>query len=289
MTITESPFVRIVEVGPRDGLQNLSQWIPTTTKLDLIHRLERSGLRTIELTSLVSHRAVPQMADATNLLQDLDVQAMLAKTNVRLPVLVPNLRGLRIAHANGVKEIAVFISATEGFSRANINCTCDEAIERGGKWLLKPGDWALTCVDPYDGPTKPSSVLSCVRELLDMGCYEVSLGDTLGTGNPAAVRALLGYLKQHGIPMSGIAGHFHDTNNHALENAWAAYECGVRTLDSSIGGLGGCPFVPGAQGNVATEVLVASFEKAGIETGVNRKTLQETATWVRDVMLRVEN
>lgn len=133
MTITESPFVRIVEVGPRDGLQNLSQWIPTTTKLDLIHRLERSGLRTIELTSLVSHRAVPQMADATNLLQDLDVQAMLAKTNVRLPVLVPNLRGLRIAHANGVKEIAVFISATEGFSRANINCTCDEAIERVGE------------------------------------------------------------------------------------------------------------------------------------------------------------
>ncbi|KAJ5629103.1 hypothetical protein N7490_011331 [Penicillium lividum] len=292
MTVTSSPIVRIVEVGPRDGLQNISQWISTTTKLDLINRLVRCGLSTIELTSIVSHRAVPQMADATELLQDANVQNMLAKANIRLPVLVPNLRGLDIAHSYGVKEIAVFISATEGFSRANINCTCNEAIRRIGKVVAEARRLGIavrgyvSCIfaDPYDGPTEPSSVLIPVKELLAMGCYEVSLGDTLGTGDPDAVTVLLKYLQRHGIPMSSIAGHFHDTYNQALANAWAAYECGVRTLDSSLGGLGGCPFVPGARGNLATESLVASFEKAGIATGVNTEQLEEAVAWVRDVL-----
>lgn len=144
----------------------------------------------------------------------------------------------------------------------------------------------MSCIfeDPYDGLTEPSSVLDRVKELLDMGCYEVSLGDTLGTGNPTEVRALLEYLQSHGIPLSRVAGHFHDTYDHALANAWAAYECGVRTFDSSVGGLGGCPFVPGARGNLATETLVASFEEAGIATGIKKDTLDETAVWIQDVL-----
>ncbi|KAJ5192832.1 hydroxymethylglutaryl-CoA lyase mitochondrial [Penicillium cf. viridicatum] len=293
MAVTTPQFVRIVEVGPRDGLQNISEWIPTATKLNLINRLELSGLRTIELTSVVSHRAVPQMADATQLLQDAHVQKLLANSNFRLPVLVPNLRGLDIARAHGVKEIAVFISATEGFSQANINCTCAEAVRRVGKVVAEARRFGIavrgyiSCIfaDPYDGPTKPSSVLGRVQDLLDMGCYEVSLGDTLGTGNPTAVRGLLEYLQHHGIPMTRIAGHFHDTYKKALANSWAAYECGVRTFDTSVGGLGGCPFVPEAGGNLATERLVASFENAGVTTGIKQEALEETAAWVRNALI----
>ncbi|RLL96995.1 hypothetical protein CFD26_104220 [Aspergillus turcosus] len=283
-----SPAVRIVEVGPRDGLQNISTPIPTATKLELIHRLVKAGLQTIELTSVVSPRRIPQLADCRDLLQHSSVQDLAKDPKLRLPVLVPNLKGLEIARSSGVKEIAVFISATEGFSRANINCTVEEGIQRAkevalqaiGSGLAVRGYVSCIFADPYDGPTPPAAVLRCVRALLEAGCYEVSMGDTLGVGSPASVRALIQYLTDAGVPISRLAGHFHDTYGQAVANVWEAYTCGVRVFDSSVAGLGGCPFAPGAKGNVATEDLVYMFQDAGVETGIDLPRLVETGVWI---------
>ncbi|KAL2004685.1 hypothetical protein VTN00DRAFT_3213 [Thermoascus crustaceus] len=285
------PAVRIVEVGPRDGLQNVQRTVPAATKLELIHRLEQTGLQAIELTSVVSPKAVPQLADCRTVLGDEYVQTLLQgqkKGHLRLPVLVPNLKGLDIAIEYGVREVAVFVSATEGFSRANINCSVREGIERA-RAVAEKGRRAgvavrgyVSCIfaDPYDGPTPPSAVLHCVNELLGMGCYEVSLGDTLGVGVTSKVRRLIEYLVQNGVPVEQLAGHFHDTYGQALANVWQAYCCGIRVFDSSVGGLGGCPFAPGAKGNVATEDLVYLFENAGVDTGVNLLKLAETGDWI---------
>ncbi|GIJ91670.1 hypothetical protein Asppvi_010642 [Aspergillus pseudoviridinutans] len=286
MTITKA--VRIVEVGPRDGLQNIKEPVPTSVKLELIQRLRATGLRTIELTSVVSPKAIPQLADCRDVLGSESVRQMQRQTGLRLPVLVPNIKGLDIAIEHGVKEVAVFVSATEGFSKANINCTVQQGIERAKAVAEKAIEYGITvrgyvsCIfsDPFDGPTEPSAVLHCVQELLDMGCYEVSLGDTLGVGSPDKVRSLLYYLADHNIPLDKMAGHFHDTYGQAVANVWEAYNCGVRVFDSSVGGLGGCPYAPGAKGNVATEDLVYMFETAGIDTGVDLLKLVETGVWI---------
>ncbi|CEJ56599.1 Putative Isopropylmalate/homocitrate/citramalate synthases [Penicillium brasilianum] len=289
MTI-ETPQVRIVEVGPRDGLQNIRAKVPTSTKLDLIHRLRDTGLRTIELTSVVSPRAIPQLADCREILGHASVKSLLQnnQAGLRFPVLVPNVKGLDIAVQHRVKEVAVFISATEGFSKANINCSVEQGIARAtgvAGLATKAGVTVrgyVSCIfaDPYDGPTPKAAVLHCVKSLLDAGCYEISLGDTLGVGSPSDVSALLKYLASHGIPFTKLAGHFHDTYGQAVANVWEAYTCGLRVFDSSVGGLGGCPFAPGAKGNVATEDLVYMFHSAGINTDVDLAKLVETGEWI---------
>ncbi|KAL2866212.1 hydroxymethylglutaryl-CoA lyase [Aspergillus lucknowensis] len=287
-----SSSVEIVEVGPRDGLQNIAEFIPTSVKQELISRLRLAGLRAIELTSLVSPRAVPQLADGRELLEHPHIQGLLADTSLRLPVLVPNIKGLDVALQRGVREVAVFVSATEGFSRVNTNCTRRQGVERAKEVVVRAQEFGISvrgyvsCIfsDPYDGPTEPSSVLSCVKELLAMGCHEISLGDTLGTGSPRDVRKLLTYLKDNGIPMSRLAGHFHDTHGNAVANVWEAYHCGLRVFDSSVNGLGGCPFAPGARGNVATEDLLYLFMKAGIDTGIDISKVVDTGAWVSGML-----
>ncbi|KKK21619.1 hypothetical protein P175DRAFT_0434914 [Aspergillus ochraceoroseus IBT 24754] len=292
------PSIRIVEVSPRDGLQNIPSAIPTAEKIDLIRRLAQCGLTSIELTSVVSPRAVPQLADCREILDHETVRrlAAAADTTMRLPVLVPNAKGLEIALQHGAQEVAVFVSATEGFSRANTNCSVREGIERarciarkaGGVGVCVRGYISCIFTDPFSSAatTPPSAVLHCTKELLSMGCYEISLGDTLGTATPGQVRSLLAYLSLHGIPMARLAGHFHDTYGRGLANVWEAYRCGIRVFDSSVAGLGGCPFAPGAAGNVATEDVVEMFCREGIETGVDWGRLLETRAWVEGTLLR---
>ncbi|KAL2848886.1 hypothetical protein BJY01DRAFT_262414 [Aspergillus pseudoustus] len=288
MGTSSAHSVRIVEVGPRDGLQNIRNLVDTATKIELIQRLHQTGLRSIELTSFVSPRAIPQLADAQNLTQNQRIQAFLQQSQLSLPVLVPNLKGLQRAIATGVKEVAVFISATEGFSKANINCTVDQGLERARTVLQEANKRGIavrgyvSCIfaDPYEGPTSPSAVLRCVKSLLDHGCYEVSIGDTLGVGVPADVRRLLSYLRVNGVPLGRLAGHFHDTYGSAVANVWEGYKCGLRVFDGSVAGLGGCPFAPGAKGNVASEDLVYMFERSGVHTGVDLSKLAETGVWI---------
>ncbi|CAI7667247.1 unnamed protein product [Penicillium bialowiezense] len=283
-----APAIRIVEVGPRDGLQNIRDAIPTSTKLELIQRLHKTGLNTIELTSVVSPKAIPQLSDCREVLGNADIKAFLNDPQLRLPVLVPNEKGLEIAKQHDVREIALFISATEGFSKANINCTVAQGIERNIKLaaLARASGIAVrgyvSCIfaDPYDGPTPLSAVLRCVKSLLDAGCYEVSLGDTLGIGSPSNVNELINYLVANGIPVEKLAGHFHDTYGQAVANVWEAFNNGIRVFDSSVAGLGGCPFAPGAKGNVASEDLVYMFHNAGISTGVDLPKLVETGVWI---------
>ena len=280
--------VRIVEVGPRDGLQNIKTTVPTATKLELISRLRQTGLRTIEITAVVSPKAIPQLADCRQLLADNGIQAFLSDESSRVPVLIPNLKGLEIALEHGVREVAVFVSASEGFSKANINASVADGLARARQVAEKAivagiavrGYVSCIFSDPYDGPTPQASVLRVVRNLLDMGCYEVSLGDTLGVGSANDVKSLLEYLQQHGISLSQLAGHFHDTYGQAVSNVWQAYQCGVRVFDSSVGGLGGCPFAPGAKGNAATEDLVYLFEQAKLDTGVDLPKLVEVGNWI---------
>ncbi|OKL63505.1 hypothetical protein UA08_02054 [Talaromyces atroroseus] len=291
------PEIRIVEVGPRDGLQSIHEAIPTEIKIELIQRLRRAGLQSIELTSVVSPRRVPQLADCQQVLADPAIRELLLITTndggqlqpgLRLPVLTPNLKGLEVALSHGVKEVAVFVSATEGFSRANINCTVEQGIEKARSVAKKATNSGVavrgyvSCIfmDPYDGPTKPSSVLYCVQELLKMGCYEVSLGDTTGAGTPAKVATLIRYLEKSGISLNRLAGHFHDTYGQAVANVLQAYLCGIRVFDASVGGLGGCPFAPGAKGNVSTEDIVLMFQNAGIHTGVNLPDLAAIGNWI---------
>ncbi|KIW16275.1 hypothetical protein PV08_06326 [Exophiala spinifera] len=291
--------VRIVEVGPRDGLQNIKTTIPMATKLELISRLRQTGLTTIEVTSVVSPRAIPQLADCRAVLADTGIQKLIRASGsqsqsqpptqqLRLAVLVPNLKGLEIALNHGVREVAVFVSATEGFSRANINATVDQGLARAQQVAEKAISAGLavrgyvSCIfaDPFDGPTPHSAVLKATTRLLDMGCYEVSLGDTLGVGTAADVKSLLAYLFRNGVPAAQLAGHFHDTYGQAVGNVWQAYQCGLRVFDSSVSGLGGCPFAPGAKGNAATEDLVYMFERAGCDTGVDLEKLTHVGNWI---------
>ncbi|MFF2373957.1 hydroxymethylglutaryl-CoA lyase [Streptomyces xiamenensis] len=277
--------VRVHEVGPRDGLQNEKTIVPVAVKAEFIHRLADAGLSTVEATSFVHPARVPQLADAAELmplLEDLGGRA------VRLPVLVPNERGLDRALALGVREIAVFASATESFARANLNRTVDETltmfepvVSRALRAEVPVRGYLSMCFgDPWEGPVPAAQVVRVVLRLLDLGCEEISLGDTIGVATPGQVTALLGALGEAGVPPGRLAVHFHDTYGQALSNTLTALRHGVTTVDASAGGLGGCPFAKSATGNLATEDLLWMLQGLGIDTGVDLRRLVATSDWL---------
>lgn len=280
--------VRIVEVGPRDGLQNEKAVVSVETKIALINLLSEAGLKTIEAGAFVSPKWVPQMADTDKVYAAID-----KKPGVGYPVLVPNMKGMESAVAAGVKEIAVFAAASESFSRKNINCSVAESLERfipvmdeARKQGIKARGY-VSCVlgCPYEGDVSPSAVVKVAKALHDRGCYEISLGDTIGVGTPEKTRALLRAVKKE-IPVAALAVHFHDTYGRALDNIMAALAEGVAVVDSSVGGLGGCPYAEGASGNVATEKVVRMLEGMGIETGVDLKKLTEAKNFIDAALVR---
>ena len=274
--------VTLVEVGPRDGLQNEAAPVSTADKIELIRRLASTGLTVIEAGSFVSPRWVPQMADTAEVLASLDFNGP-----VRYPVLTPNLHGFDAARAAGVRDIAVFAAASEAFSRRNINCSIAESLERfqpvveaartAGIRVRGYVSCVLGC--PYQGEVAPEAVANVAARLSDMGCEQISLGDTIGRGTPEATRRLISTVAAR-VPMERLAGHFHDTWGMAAANVYAAWREGVATFDASVGGLGGCPYARGASGNVATEDLVHLFAGLGVDTGVDLVSLVETAVFI---------
>jgi hydroxymethylglutaryl-CoA lyase len=286
-----SPYpqrVRIVEVGARDGLQNEKTVLPASTKVELIDRLSDSGLDTIEATSFVSPKWVPQLADAAGV-----YTAIRKKPGVRYPVLVPNLQGYERARSVGVTDIAVFTAASEAFNRTNINASIDESIERfmpimeraraDGVSVRGYVSTVLGC--PYQGDVALADVVRVAKRLHDLGCYEVSLGDTIGVGTPAKARAMLAAVATE-VPMAALAVHFHDTRGQALANILACLELGVAVVDSSVSGAGGCPYARGATGNVASEDVVYMLHGMGIATGVDLDKLIETGRWLSTQLAR---
>lgn len=275
--------VMIFEVGPRDGLQNEGRMIAARDKIRLVDLLSECGLRKIEVTSFVSPKAVPQMADAAEVMAGIT-----RKTGVAYAALTPNLKGYEAARASRADEVAVFASASEGFSRKNINCSIEESIERFKPVLEAaaldgiPVRGYVSCVIrcPYDGPTPPASVARVAAVLLEMGCYEISLGDTIGAGLPETVDAMLRTVLD-AVPAGSLAGHFHDTHGRALDNIDACLERGLRVFDSSVGGLGGCPYAPGAPGNVDTVAVARRLESLGLPTGLDIVRLEEAAAFAR--------
>jgi hydroxymethylglutaryl-CoA lyase len=275
--------VRIYEVGPRDGLQNEATLIPTTTKLEFIRRLAAAGLREIEATSFVSPRAIPQLSDADELMPLLP-----DRDRVRYPVLVPNERGLERALTAGADAIAVFTAASDAFTRANIGMTVDESIEvfrpvlaraaQAGLWTRAYVSTAFGC--PFSGSVDPARVIDVAMRLADLGADEICLGDTIGVGVPSQVRELTALLLDAGLSLDRMAYHFHDTRGTALANVTAALDDGVATFDSSTGGTGGCPYAPGAAGNLATEDLVYLLDRMGIQHGVDLAHVLETARFI---------
>lgn len=263
--------VKIVEVGPRDGLQNEPAWVSTPVKVDLIERLIDAGLSVIEAGSFVSPRHVPQMKDTADVLKKLPKDV-----DVAFPVLVPNLQGMEAALKSNVKEIAIFASASEGFSQANINCSVAQSLDRFAPVisLAKENNIAVrgyvSCVlgCPYDGEVAIGDVVNIATQLKDMGCYEISLGDTIGIGTAKKAQEMVKAVASQ-ISIEALAVHFHDTRGQALANIYACLEAGVRVVDSAVAGLGGCPYAKGATGNVATEDLVYMLEGCGIHTGVD--------------------
>ena len=280
--------VRIVEVGPRDGLQNEKTIIPTAAKIELIDRLSATGLRTVEATSFVSPKWVPQLADAAEVFTGIT-----RKPGVSYPVLVPNLQGYERARAVGAEEVAVFGAASEAFSRNNINASIDESLERFKPVLeraLADGvrvrgyvSTVLGC--PFQGDVPLSDVVRVARRLHTMGCYEISLGDTIGIGTPGKARAMLKAVAAE-VPMPALAIHFHDTRGQALANILACLEEGVAVVDAAVSGTGGCPYAPGASGNVASEDVVYMLEGMGISTGVDLPKLVETGRWLAALLGR---
>jgi hydroxymethylglutaryl-CoA lyase len=271
--------VTIYEVGPRDGLQNEARPIPTADKIRLVDLLTAAGLRKIEVTSFVSPKWVPQMAGSAEVLAGIK-----RAPGIRYAVLAPNMRGYEDALAAGADEIAIFASASEGFSKANINASIAESIERF-KPMLKaarhvdmPVRGYVSCVTdcPFDGPTPPDKVAEVADLLFGLGCYEISLGDTLGQARPESVARMLLKVRER-VPARRLAGHFHDTAGRAIANIDAALSLGVRVFDAAVGGLGGCPYAPGAAGNVATEAVAAHLERLGFETGLDRAVIAEAA------------
>jgi hydroxymethylglutaryl-CoA lyase len=286
--------VTIVEVGPRDGLQNEATPIATATKLELIARLRAAGLPVIEVTAFVSPKWVPQMADHAELLatlmRDADASAP------RYPVLVPNLKGLEAALAAGAREIAVFTAASETFCQKNINCSIQESLERFAPVIERARAAGVavrgyvSCVVgcPYEGAIAPQAVARVAKALWELGCREISLGDTIGVGTPDTIERMLAAVAAE-VPMDRLAGHFHDTYGMAVANVVAAWQMGIATFDASVGGLGGCPYAPGAAGNVATEALVYLFERMGVATGVALEPLVDTAWWISAQLGRTPN
>ena len=274
--------VRIVEVGPRDGLQNEAGAISTDTKVELIDRLGMAGCRTIEAGSFVSPKWVPQMADTAEVLSRIR-----RIEGVSYPVLVPNMTGLEAAIASGCEEVAVFASASEAFSRHNINCTIEESLERFAPVLARAREEAIrvrgyvSCVlgCPYQGVVAPEDVAAVARKLFEAGCYEISLGDTIGTGTPSVAVDMVETVMKD-VPVESLALHFHDTYGQALANIHACLGLGVSVVDSAVGGLGGCPYAKGASGNVATEDLLYMLNGMGIETGIDIDQVVETARFI---------
>lgn len=286
--MSASDFVRIVEVGPRDGLQNEAAEVSTGTKIALIDRLSACGFPVVEATSFVSPRWVPQMADAAAVLG-----GIARRDGALYPVLVPNEQGLERALAAGVREIAVFTAASDAFNRRNINCDIDESLRRlapvvaravaDGLWVRGYISTVLGC--PYQGQVPVNDVVRVVKALDAMGCAEISLGDTIGVGTAKKARAMLEACATE-VPMARLAVHFHDTYGQALANVYACLEAGVRVVDASVAGLGGCPYAQGASGNLASEDLVYQLHGLGMNTGVELDALCDTARWINAELSR---
>jgi hydroxymethylglutaryl-CoA lyase len=281
-------YVRLVEVGPRDGLQNEPEPISTATKLELIDRLGAAGLSYIEAASFVSPKWVPQMADHREVMQNL---ARL--DGVTYAALTPNLKGLEAALECGVEEVAVFGAASEAFSQKNINCSVAESLarfepvlERAQAAGVRVRGYVSTVLGcPYEGEIAPAKVAEVAKALYEMGCYEVSLGDTIGVGTPLKAKRMLEAVSRE-VPMAQLAAHFHDTYGQALANLYAVLEEGIAVVDSSVAGLGGCPYAKGASGNVASEDVVYLLNGLGIETGIDLDALAATGTWITQAIGR---
>jgi len=280
--------VRIVEVGPRDGLQNEKGEVPTAVKLELIERLADAGLPAVEATAFVSPKWIPQMADHTEVLERIR-----RKPGVSYPVLTPNLKGFEAARAAGATEVAIFGAASEAFSNKNINCTIAESLDRfravienALKEKIKVRGY-VSCVlgCPYEGEVKAHKVAEVAGALYDMGCYEVSLGDTIGVGTPRKTQAMIDACARR-VPVDKLAGHYHDTYGQALANIYASMELGVATFDASVAGLGGCPYARGASGNVATEDVVYMLNGLGIETDIDLDKVVDTGIWISSILKR---
>jgi hydroxymethylglutaryl-CoA lyase len=274
--------VRLVEVGPRDGLQNEKAMVPTDVKVALIDMLADAGMPAIEATSFVSPKWVPQMADAA------DVMARIRrKPGVRYPVLTPNMKGFEAARAAGADEVAVFVAATEAFSQRNINCSIAESLVRAqpifdaakAANIRVRGYISVVLGCPYEGDVDPARVADVAASLHALGAYEVSLGDTIGTGTAGRTQALFRRVAER-VPVAALAGHFHDTYGQALANLYAALELGVATFDCSVSGLGGCPYAKGATGNVASEDVLYLLDGLGIDTGVDMTRLRRAGKYI---------
>ena len=280
--MTLPQHVRLVEVGPRDGLQNEVTLLPTAQRVDLVDRLAAAGVQHIEVGSFVSPRWVPQMADSAAVFA-----ALTRRPGVRYTALTPNLQGMEAALAAGVTEVAVFAAASESFSRRNINCSISESLQRFEPVMQLaaahgiPVRGYVSCVlgCPYDGEVAPQQVAAISAELLGMGCYEISLGDTIGVGVASATRALIEEVGKR-VSRQQLAGHFHDTYGQALSNIYAALLEGLSVFDSSVAGLGGCPYARGASGNVASEDVLYMLNGMGINTGVDIEQLVATGQWI---------
>ena len=277
--------VTLYEMGPRDGLQNEARLISTADKIKLVNLLSDCGFSHIEVASFVSPKWVPQMADAAEVMAGIT-----RKPGVTYAALTPNLQGFERAIAARADEVAVFASASEGFSQKNINCSIRQSLERFRPVLLSartamiPVRGYVSCVTdcPYDGPVAPAAVAEVAAALFQMGCYQISLGDTLGAATPDGIGRMLDAVLQH-LPASRLSGHYHDTRDLALLNVAISLDRGIRVFDSSIGGLGGCPYAPGAKGNVATEAVAAMLHSRGFDTGLDFDRLADVATFAKSL------
>ncbi|PJJ98227.1 hydroxymethylglutaryl-CoA lyase [Lysobacteraceae bacterium NML75-0749] len=286
--MSQPNHVRIVEVGPRDGLQNEKTFIATVDKIELINRLSQTGLKTIEATSFVSPKWVPQMADAAEVFAGIEKHP-----DISYPVLTPNLQGYERAKAVGAKEVAVFTAASETFNRKNTNAGIDQSLQRFAPILeaaradgIKVRGYVSTVLGcPYQGEVPLEDVVRVARALHQMGCYEISLGDTIGVGTPGKARAMLRVVSE-AVPMSALAIHFHDTYGQALANILACLEEGVAVVDAAVSGTGGCPYAKGASGNVASEDVVYMLHGLGVETGIDLDRLVETGQWLAEKLGR---
>jgi len=280
--------IKLVEVGPRDGLQNETEPVPTAVKIELVNRLANAGLAVIETTAFVSPKWIPQMADNADVMTGIS-----RKRGVSYPVLVPNMKGFEAAVAAGAEEVAVFAAASETFSQKNTNCSIDQSFERfqpiseaakvNGIRVRGYVSCALGC--PYEGEVLPQAVADVAQRLHEMGCYEISLGDTIGVGTPARAQAMVECVAET-VPLEQLAAHFHDTYGQALANIFAVLEKGIAVIDGSVAGLGGCPYAPGAAGNVATEDVVYMANGLGIHTGVDLPALVETGLFICNALGR---
>lgn len=283
--------VKVVEVGPRDGLQNEKTIMPAAVKIEFINRLSRTGLKTIEATSFVSPKWIPQLADATEVYTGIE-----KKPGVAYPVLVPNEKGMQRALDAGAREVSIFTAASETFNQKNSNCSIAESIERfkpvvtlAAKHNVRVRGYISTAIGcPYAGPIAPEAVARVAKELSDLGCYEISLGDTIGVGTPVKAQRMLAAVAAE-VPMEKLAVHFHDTYGQALANVLAALELGVRSFHSSVAGLGGCPFARGATGNLATEDLLYMLHGLGLRTGVDLQAVVDCGEFISAALGRASS